>query len=78
VGRNRKLKEVTLFYHAATNGFYSPEFGPVPEGSVEVTAEEHIALLMDQSEGKRIVAGQDGRPMSVAPPESNGLLRGRQ
>lgn len=34
----------------------------IPSGAVEISAEEHAALLEGQASGKRIVAGADGLP----------------
>lgn len=40
----------------------------IPVDAIEITAEEHAALLDGQSAGKRIVAGADGRPELADPP----------
>lgn len=40
----------------------------IPADAVEITAEEHAALLDGQSSGKFIVAGFDGRPELTDPP----------
>lgn len=40
----------------------------VPADAVEITAEEHAALLAAQSAGKRIEADAAGRPIAVDPP----------
>lgn len=39
----------------------------IPADAVEITTEEHAALLDGQSQGKRIVADIDGRPMLADP-----------
>lgn len=36
-------------------------------GGVEISDDEHAALFLGQSEGRRIVAGADGRPALVDP-----------
>ncbi|MCH4575009.1 hypothetical protein [Achromobacter xylosoxidans] len=46
-----------LFYCIEING------ENIPPDAVEITKEEHMALLDGQSEGKRIVAGEDGKPV---------------
>jgi hypothetical protein len=38
-------------------------FQDFDNGGVEITAEEHAALIDGQSKGKRIVADSDGRPV---------------
>ena len=59
-----------MFYSAKTGGFYDAAIhgGNIPEGVVEITAEEHAALIEGQSEGKRIAANSDGYPILVDPP----------
>jgi hypothetical protein len=41
----------------------------IPSDAVEITATEHAALLADQSAGKIIRAGNDGKPVAVDPPK---------
>lgn len=59
-----------MFYSATTNGFYDRAIhgNNIPPGSVEITDEQHRALLAGQSAGKRIVADASGRPVLVDPP----------
>lgn len=59
-----------MYYSKSTGGFYSVEIHGenIPADAVEITAEEHAALLAGQSIGKRIVADLDGRPMLADPP----------
>lgn len=59
-----------MFYSKLTGGFYSSEVhgDNIPDDAVEITAEEHAALLGGQSSGKRIVADSNGRPILVDPP----------
>jgi hypothetical protein len=59
-----------MFYSKSTTGFYLPEIhgDNIPSDAVEITTEEHTALLEGQSQGKRIVAGEDGHPELADPP----------
>lgn len=59
---------MTLFYSSETNGFYDDALWPhaLPADAVEVTAEQHLALLAAASEGRQIAAADDGRPVDVA------------
>ena len=59
-----------MFYSATTGGFYTAEIhgDNIPSDAVEITAEEHQALIDGQSNGKRIVADLDGRPVLADPP----------
>ena len=59
-----------MFYSASTNGFYVPEIhgDNIPADAVEITVEEHQALLEGQSQGKRIVADENGYPVLQDPP----------
>jgi len=56
----------TRYYWDGT-GFLVSGINTIPEGAVEITAEEWTALLAAQAEGKRIVTGQDGQPEAVTP-----------
>ncbi|MEW5893393.1 MAG: DUF4376 domain-containing protein [Pseudomonadota bacterium] len=57
-------------YAKSTNGFYDEAIhgNNTPADAVEITNEEHAALLAGQSIGKRIVADAEGRPMLADPP----------
>ena len=59
-----------MFYSKSTGGFYTPEIhgDNIPADAVEITVEEHQALLEGQSMGKRIVADESGRPILQDPP----------
>jgi hypothetical protein len=59
-----------MFYSKSTNGFYDPEIhgDNVPVDAVEITAEEHAALINGQSQGKRIIADANGFPVLTDPP----------
>ena len=58
-----------MFYSAQTKGFYSVEIhgDNIPADAVEITAEQHAALIQGQSEGKRIVADANGFPVLADP-----------
>lgn len=59
---------MTIFYSASTSGFYDTEIHTsIPSDSVEITKEEHNALLEDQSKGRVICVGADGRPTTKLP-----------
>ncbi|BBH11692.1 phage tail assembly chaperone [Chromobacterium haemolyticum] len=59
-----------MYYSKSTGGFYDPVIHgeAIPSDAVEITTEEHAALLSAQSAGKVIRAGEDGKPLSVDPP----------
>ena len=59
-----------MFHSASTNGFYTQEIhgDNIPADAVEITVEEHQALIEGQSLGKRIVADESGRPILQDPP----------
>lgn len=60
-----------MFYSASTGGFYDAAIhgDNIPADAVEITADEHAALIEGQSKGKRIVADENGFPMLVDPPK---------
>jgi len=59
-----------MFYSQSTGGFYSSEIhgSNIPSDAVEITIEQHFELLRDQSTGKVISAGFDGKPVLTDPP----------
>lgn len=59
-----------MFYSKSTGGFYSREIhgDNMPADVVEVTTEEHAALLAGQSSGKIIAADASARPVLKDPP----------
>ena len=59
-----------MFYSKSTNGFYSREIhgDAIPSDAVEITADEHSALLEGQSQGKLIQADKNGKPVLKDPP----------
>lgn len=58
-----------MFYSKETGGFYDLAIhAAIPPDAVEITQDEHTALLAAQSAGKRITADAIGRPVAVDPP----------
>ena len=59
-----------MFYSPTTGGFYTREIhgDNIPADAVEITVEEHQALIEGQSMGKVIVADENGRPILQDPP----------
>ena len=54
-----------MFYAKSTNGFYEEAIhgDNIPADAVEITGEEHQALLEGQSQGKIISADKNGKPV---------------
>ncbi len=54
-----------MFFSSSTGGFYAAEIHGenMPADVVEITAEEHAALLAGQAAGKVIDADENGRPV---------------
>lgn len=59
-----------MFYSRQTGGFYDTEIHGenIPADAVEITREQHAALLQGQSEGKQITADENGFPVLIDPP----------
>jgi hypothetical protein len=59
-----------MFFSKGTMGFFDRAIhgNNIPADAVEITPQEHAALLAGQSQGKRIVADGEGRPMLADPP----------
>ena len=59
-----------MFYSASTSGFYVTEIhgDNMPADVVEITDEQHSALMSGQAAGKVIVADAQGRPVLQDPP----------
>lgn len=59
-----------MFYSKQTGGFYTREIhgDNIPADAVEITPEQHAALLQGQSEGKVITADENGHPVLIDPP----------
>ena len=58
-----------MFYSELTGGFYDVAIhgDNIPADAVEITKEQHAALLEGQSQGKVIVAGKGGKPELAEP-----------
>ena len=54
-----------MFYSKSTGGFYTAEIhgANIPADVVEITTEEHAALMEGQSQGKLIGFDEAGRPV---------------
>lgn len=60
---------MSIYYNSQTKGFYPSEvFDVIPEGSVEITEEEWLFLLNEQSKGKQITSDENGYPIIVDVP----------
>ncbi len=61
-----------MLYASSTGGFYLRAIHgeAIPADAVEITAEEHVALLAGQAAGQIITAGPAGRPILTNPPTS--------
>lgn len=57
-------------YSASLNAFFAAgiDYPELPPDLVQITAEQHRAMLAGQAIGRRIVAGDDGLPVLVDPP----------
>ena len=62
-----------MFYSKSTGGFYSADIhgDAIPADAVEITCDEHAALLAGQSAGQRIEADEHGRPVLHDAPASD-------
>lgn len=58
------------YYSASTRGFYTRDIhgDNIPEDAIEITTEQHAALLEGQSQGKIISADENGYPILIDPP----------
>lgn len=67
-----------MFYSKTTSGFYTREIhgDNIPADAVEITPEQHAALLQGHSEGKIITADENGYPTlsDPLPPTSDQLI----
>ena len=59
-----------MFYSKSNGGFYDSEIhgNAIPADAVEITVDEHAALLAGQSTGEVITADANGFPILSAPP----------
>lgn len=71
-----------MFYSAQTAGFYDPAIhgANIPTDAVEITGEDHAALLAGEAAGQEIVADAHGRPVlrDPPPPTAEQVLAGAQ
>jgi hypothetical protein len=58
-----------MFYSKSTGGFYDIEIhgNNNPTDAVEITKEQHAALLEGQSQGKQITGNENGQPVLTEP-----------
>lgn len=56
-----------MYYAKSTSGFYSIEIhgNKIPSDAVEISDEQHAALLQGQTDGKEIVGDDNGFPMLI-------------
>ena len=59
---------MTVYYYQ--NGFLDTD-EEAPAGAVALTASEHEALIVGQSQGQVIMPGKDGKPLLTAPAPSH-------
>lgn len=59
-----------MYYSKTNNAFYDdPKYYPiVPSDLIQITDQECKYLLEQQSKGKIIKAGSNGKPIAVTPP----------
>lgn len=59
-----------MLFSAQTKGFYLPELhgDGIPDDVVEITDEEHAALIAAQGAGQVIAVGADGKPVAQERP----------
>lgn len=59
-----------MFYSKTTGGFYAREIhgDNIPPDAVEISDDQHAALIAGQSSGKIIAANKNGMPVLVDPP----------
>ena len=59
-----------IYYSKTTKGFYCEEIHGtnIPSDSVQITKEQHVNLLNEQSQGKQIVPDDNGYPIAIIPP----------
>lgn len=69
-----------IFYSANTGGFYASTVNVfIPEDAVEITTEQHLALLDGPARGMRIVADSTGFPVLADPlPLSSDVLEANE
>ena len=70
---------MSFLYSASTPGFYHTDIHgeAIPADAVEISDEEHRALLDQQATGLEIRPGPNGRPMATTPEPSAEELTNR-
>ncbi len=59
---------MSKYFSASTGGFYDDAIhAQMPDDAVAITEEQHAALLAGQSNGQRIVAGENGPELQDPP-----------
>ena len=59
---------MTIFYSKSNQAFYDDQIhSTVPDDAVEISTEQHAALLAGQSQGQVIMPGKDGKPVLADP-----------
>jgi hypothetical protein len=67
---------MSFYYSAATGGFYHRAVhSEIPSDAVEISVEDHAALLAKQAAGLTIQADEHGRPVAVPPPPPDSEMR---
>lgn len=60
---------MTIYYSQSNQAFYDNIIhSRLPEDAVEISPEQHFALLAGQSQGKVIMPGRDGKPVLAPQP----------
>ncbi|MDP9507874.1 phage tail assembly chaperone [Pseudomonas protegens] len=59
---------MSIFYCAATGGYYLPGEQPADKSCKKITKAQHVELRAQNSAGKIIVADSEGFPVAVDPP----------
>lgn len=59
-----------MYYSESTGSFYDAKINgdAIPADAIEISSEDHAALMAGQASGKRIVAGENGHPTLQEPP----------
>lgn len=69
-----------FYYSPTTNGFYLKEIhgDNIPTDAVEITEQEHAALMAAQGEGQAIKPSDDGNPVASVPSATWDQIRDRR
>lgn len=60
-----------MFYSKSTGGFYNTGIhgNNIPVDAVEISTEQHAALMQAQGNGKQLTADKNGYPIAIDPPQ---------